>query len=142
MTDVFHDASEEFLLKISSLFGFYLCKQEFYWMKEIFFAVVIERLLPFCVCNHLFFYNRGFQAKCNLCVRTVFQNRDVYSLFRRKLFSYKEIFQVGFADVCLPDRTGLSFVGGNLRILICLIIFTVFTRKRLLKIHIFCSRDI
>ena len=82
--------------------------------EENIFCCGYRKTLAVLCLQSLFFYNRGIQAKCNLCVRTVFQNRDAYSLFRRKLFSYKGIFQAGFADVCLPDRTGLFFVDVNL----------------------------
>ena len=104
MKDAFCDAFEELSLKLSSLFGFCLCKQEFYWLNKRFFAVVTERLLPFHIYNHLFLCYKGTQTKCNLCVRAVFQNKRVYSLFRSKLFVYKEIFQARFADIHLPNR--------------------------------------
>ena len=48
-------ASKELLLKLSSLFGFSLCKENFDWVKKRFSADVIERILPFCIYSHLFF---------------------------------------------------------------------------------------
>lgn len=92
-------ASKELLLKLSSLFGFSLCKENFDWVKKRFSADVIERILFFC--------ERGTISTCNLCVSAVIWDKNVYHLLRSKLFVHKNIFQVGFSDTFLADRISL-----------------------------------
>ena len=97
----------EFLLEISSLFGFHLCQKSFSWVKKRFLTIVFQRIIPFWIYNHLFFLDRGLSSVCDLRVKVVIQEKTVYNLFGRKMSLTKEIFSPRFYEVYLTDMMSM-----------------------------------